>query len=375
LNAPATIVVTGPARGLVGGQSRHVDLLEQIAGHLGCRFIRVEIGRRVAERGRARLLLRMGRDYLGFVRAISDSRKAGGPVVVHINSSVQLASLCRDLGFAAIARAIGPEVHLVQVHGCELASASDRKPLLRGLARLLVLACRRFVVLSSVQAQAIGGPALRSLVIPNAIPLGEAVVRPRLPGKPLQILYLARMIPEKGVLVCLDAIKLLREKGVNARLTLAGDGPLLPELAIRVRQLDVGQSVTILGAVAPAEVRPLLASHDLLWAPSCYAEGQPYSLLEAMEAGLPVLATISTPAMQEMVTPAHGALIPTAPDPAALAAATERLVLLPGELESLQQRARIAAEVAFSMDACLPLWRKAWSPDGTQPEFERAPSA
>jgi glycosyltransferase involved in cell wall biosynthesis len=317
----------------------------------------------------------MGRDYLAFARAIRDGRKSGGPVVVHVNSSVQRASLLRDLCFAGISRILHPEVQLVQIHGCELADAADRRPLLRGLARLLARTAGRFVVLSSVQAEAIGGPALRSLIIPNAIPLQETVVRDGLPTGPLKILYLARMIPEKGVLVCLDAIKLLRRMGVNTHLTLAGDGPLLPALAARVRELGVGEDVTILGAVAPAEVRPLLARHDLLWAPSSYAEGQPYSLLEALEAGLPVLATISTPAMRDMVALARGAIMPVAPDPAALATATERLACLPEELRSLQRQARVSVEAAFSMDASLPLWRKAWSIDVPRPNSQCVVSA
>src|SRR5690606_1509417 len=137
------------------------------------------------EMGAARLAIRICRDYVEFARQLRRALRAGSPVVVHVNSSVQYASLLRDLGFLVIARAFRPRVLLLQVHGSELSDESDGRRLLRGLARIVFAVAGRTVVLSAVQAQAIGGPAIDSIVVPNTISLQEAVPRPPARGRPV----------------------------------------------------------------------------------------------------------------------------------------------------------------------------------------------
>ena len=362
--ASSIVVVTGPAKGLVGGQSRHLDLLQMLADRLGCDFVRVAIGRRAGERGGARLLLRMLGDYCHFIAVLRQAIGSGSRVVVHINSSVQYASLVRDVGFAVIARLLRPDAQLLQIHGCELRGPEDKQPLLRALARLVAVLAGDLVVLSHAQACAIGGPALAGKVIPNAVPLQEAVKRDHRSGEgllPLQVLYLGRLTEQKGVLLCLDAAARLRDRGVSVHLSLAGDGPLLEGLPDRIAQLGLGDHVTVLGAVPPAAVRPLLAAHDLLWAPSLTTEGQPYSLIEALEAGLPVLTTAAGPAMREMIDSSGGALIAVTASPESLVAATEQLSFDPERLVCLQRLARQTAERCHSLDGTLAQWQSAWS--------------
>ena len=173
--------------------------------------------------------MRMMRDYRSFSRLLKQAVAGAAPVVVHVNTSVQYASLLRDLVFVAIGRLLRAQLVVAQLHGCELNARSDRRPLLRLLARMLAMAADRLVVLSQSQAAAIGGAALDALVIPNAVVVREPVRHPPplRDGRPLRLLFLARMIPQKGVLLCLDAMHLLRRRGVHAVLTLAGDGPLL----------------------------------------------------------------------------------------------------------------------------------------------------
>ena len=358
--AAPVVIVTGPAKGLVGGQSRHLDVLEAVAGRLNYRFVRIEIGRRAGESG---LLLpwRLLGDYARFFAALHREIKAGASVMVHINSSVQYASLVRDFGFALIARLLRPSSQLVQIHGSELCDAQDRKPVLRALARLVSIVAGRLVVLSAVQARAIGGAALAGTVIPNAVEVRDQVDRVGAGRGPLRVLYLARMIPEKGVLICLDAISLLRDRGIRVELSLAGDGPLLDCLPLKIAELGLGDQVSVIGPVPAADVRPLLAAHDLLWAPSRYAEGQPYSLIEALEAGVPVLATAANPAMKEMIESGEGALIGVSAAAPDLAAATASIVEAPDELVHLRKVARSVAERRYSLDAAVPHWRTAWS--------------
>jgi glycosyltransferase involved in cell wall biosynthesis len=244
-----------------------------------------------------------------------------------------------------------------------LNARSDRRPLLRLLARILAMAADRLVVLSHSQAEAVGGAALGALVIPNAVVVCDPVrhLPPLRDGRPLRLLFLARMIPQKGVLLCLDALQLLRRRGVHAVLTLAGDGPLLPELPRLVKALGLADIVEVAGPVPPGQVRPLLAAHDLLWAPSTYAEGQPYALIEALEAGVPVIACVPNDPMREFVDGSGGAVVPVAPTAGALAAAAQSLASTPGSMQRLQAAARQVAQTRYSFEASVPLWRRAWS--------------
>jgi glycosyltransferase involved in cell wall biosynthesis len=338
-------------------------MLALVAEKLGCSMIHVEIGRRPDERRATSKLVRLVRDYRQFAVSLGGALATKLPVTVHVNSSVQYASLLRDLVFVLIARLLHADRLVAQIHGCELDDAAARQTPLRQLARLLAAAVDRFVVLSPAQAVAIGGPARDAAVIPNAVVLQAPVLRlaPHQARGTLRLLYLARMIPQKGVLTCLDALRLLRDHGVQAELTIVGDGPLLAELPRRVKALELEDRVTVTGAVAARQVRPLLATHDLLWAPSTYAEGQPYALIEALEAGLPVLACVPNSAMQDLVAVADGAVLALAPGAEALATATLSLVATPDAIASMQAAARQVAAGRFSLEASLPLWRDAWT--------------
>ncbi len=384
------ILVTGPARSLVGGQSRHLDRLAMIATSLGCSLEHIEIGRRAGESRVGGTALRLWRDYQQVVIRLRQARRARGvapslsidddaksrgagvalaaarrsePLVLHVNSSVQYASLLRDIGFVVIGRLLGADLVVAQIHGCELDGPQDRRAPLRWLARLLAAVADRLVVLGRSQALAIGGAAAAALVVPNAVVLQEPVARSLRNGRPreLRVLYLARLIPEKGPLRCLEAVDLLRQRGVPLRLTIAGEGPLLQELRARVQASGLDATVSVKGAVPPAQVRALLAAHDLLWAPSMYAEGQPYALLEALEAGLPALTCVPNAAMRELLDDCAGALVAVAPDAQALARATAALAVDPAELQRLQRLARQTAERRFAIEAVLPLWRAGWS--------------
>jgi alpha-1,6-mannosyltransferase len=170
-------------------------------------------------------------------------------------------------------------------------------------------------------------------------------------------------------------LRLLRDQGVPAALTIVGDGPLLAELPRRVAALELADRVTLLGAVPARQVRPLLAAHDLLWAPSTYAEGQPYALIEAMEAGLPVLACMPNAAMKDFAAVADGAVLPVDPNAEALASATRTLLVMPDRVAGMQAAARRVAASRFSFDASLPLWREAWTAARRLAQQARLPAA
>jgi glycosyltransferase involved in cell wall biosynthesis len=126
------------------------------------------------------------------------------------------------------------------------------------------------------------------------------------------VLYAGRLSHEKGVG---DAIVACRQAGLP--LVIAGEGPAEAEL----RELAAGADVRFTGRVGPDRLAALRRDAAVAVVPSRYAEILPLAALEAMAAGLPVIASRSG-GLEELV-PAEGLVPPAAPD--VLAARAQRL--------------------------------------------------
>jgi glycosyltransferase involved in cell wall biosynthesis len=109
--------------------------------------------------------------------------------------------------------------------------------------------------------------------------------------EPGYFLFVGRLRIRKGVEVLLEALHELRERGSKpVRLLIAGDGEHRAPLERRTGELDLGAGVRFLGRCDAARVRGLLRGARALVVPSIY-EGMPLVVLEAMEAGVPVIAS------------------------------------------------------------------------------------
>ena len=111
----------------------------------------------------------------------------------------------------------------------------------------------------------------------------------RAPAVPT-ILYVGRLVPEKGQAVLLEAVARLREEGREVRVKLAGEGELRPHLEGCCRELGIADCVTFLGPVSQERIRDLYGEAAIFCLPS-FAEGVPVVLMEAMAMGLPVVTT------------------------------------------------------------------------------------
>jgi len=127
--------------------------------------------------------------------------------------------------------------------------------------------------------------------------------------------------PEKNPLQLVDAIALLRARGIPAKALIVGDGPLRPAVEARARARMVASDVVITGY--EHDVRPHLAACDVL-ALCSFTEAFSLAALEAMAMGKPVVHS-AVGGAAEMISAGHnGALFP-AGDTAAFARALEAL--------------------------------------------------
>jgi L-malate glycosyltransferase len=147
------------------------------------------------------------------------------------------------------------------------------------------------------------------------------------------VLCVANLKHYKGHSYLLEAIALLRDRGLPTTVVLVGDGPEHDTLRRQATRLDI--DVRLLGS--RTDVERLLARADVVVHPSL-TEGMSNAVMEAMAVGLPVIATAvgGTP---ELLADGRGLLVPSA-DPMALADALH-LVLSDGQVGArLGDRAR-----------------------------------
>ncbi len=107
----------------------------------------------------------------------------------------------------------------------------------------------------------------------------------------LRLISVGRLDAEKNPLLIAEVLRRLLDDGLRWRLLVCGDGALMPELADRLRELDVAEVSELPGYVpyGPRLVELYRSSHALLH--TSWTEGMPQVLVEGFAAGLPVVAT------------------------------------------------------------------------------------
>lgn len=342
------VVLLGPSREAISGVTTHLNGL--IGSRLTTRFdlVHFQVG---SEGRRESLPGRLGRMAASpFQLAATLLRSGAG--LLHINTSLDAKAFWRDLVYLAVAKLCGARV-LYQVHGGELDEfTAGRSAFARFVAASLRLT-DAVVVLSHAQLEAFRArlPGYPVEVVPNGVDYAAYTRYNRAapePAAPLRLIYIGRLAPAKGLLETIEALRIARSRGVAARLVLAGSGPEEPRLRQYARDAGLTREVAFVGPAYGSHKAALLAQADVLSLAS-YSEGLPYSLLEAMAAGVvPIVTPVG--AIPEVVTEGeHGVLV--APrDAEALADAITRLAADRAMLARMSAacRARIAA--AYSLE-------------------------
>lgn len=119
---------------------------------------------------------------------------------------------------------------------------------------------------------------------------GHGPVLPSEFGDTLKLVAVGGLIPRKRPLTTIRTVAWLREQGVQAHLTWVGDGSQMGECRALVEELGLSDSVTLAGAVRPADVAGFLSAADLFFLPP-EQENFFTSAAEALAAGRAVVAT------------------------------------------------------------------------------------
>jgi glycosyltransferase involved in cell wall biosynthesis len=249
--------------------------------------------------------------------------------------------MSRAIANGAAASSTASLPHVVTIHGAEHADYSPEKK------RALGVACRASsgtVVVSSPLAEIVRKDLELTSemvhVIPNGVALGpqsDSTLRDEigLETDVSLILNVGNLYPVKGQRDLLHALALLAERRPSLHLAVAGRGGMDGELVALSRKLGVAGRVHWLGL--RSDIANLLAAADV-FALSSLSEGHPLSLLEAMTAARPIVATDVGAVRETLEEGRCGLLVPPS-SPVRMAEAIDRLLSKPAEAARLAERA------------------------------------
>lgn len=176
---------------------------------------------------------------------------------------------------------------------------------------------------------------------------------PNPPGQPFRAFYAGLVSTEKGIGDCLQALARVAAQTPAARIAMdfAGTGDL-DHWRAEAAALGLSDQVRFLGNLPNEEVRARMRSADVVLVPSRhdYAEGLPNTLCEALAARTPVVIS-DHPAFASRLVKDRDCLVFPAADPAALAAALQRLQRDPGLRQRLSNQGPAALKsLHFGLD-------------------------
>jgi glycosyltransferase involved in cell wall biosynthesis len=167
-----------------------------------------------------------------------------------------------------------------------------------------------------------------------------------LPPGGLLALSVGRLTEQKGHIYLLEAIPAILEQYPTTAFAIAGEGPLRGELEATAERLGISKSVRFLGT--RSDVPALLQIADVFALPSLW-EGLPIALLEAMGAGLPVIAT-RVEGVEEMIVDGENGLLVQPADSESLKTGLMRLLAHLDLRVNLGTAGRALVESSFSLD-------------------------
>ncbi|HTY77068.1 MAG TPA: glycosyltransferase family 4 protein [Candidatus Bathyarchaeia archaeon] len=204
----------------------------------------------------------------------------------------------------------------------------------------LVIACSRYSC--EVARREYGVPEDKLAPVPEPIDLAEwdrrfaAALRLSHPGP--VVLCVARMYPRKRIGDLLEAAVRIQARIPGARIRIVGRGPEWESVERRHAALGLGETVTLLGDVTREALAAEYVSADLFCLPSVQ-EGFGIVFLEAMAAGLPVVACRAA-AIPEVVEDGVTGTLVAPRDPEALAAAVQGLLGNPERRRAMREAGR-----------------------------------
>ncbi|MCY3019031.1 MAG: glycosyltransferase family 4 protein [Planctomycetota bacterium] len=303
--------------------------------------------------------------------------------LVYVPISQNVPAFLRDALFILESRLLWSKV-VLHLHGGYFRNVYDHPsvapdgqeragpldPLFRGTARTALNAAAAVIVLGNRFRPIFKGlvPDERIHVVENGVPdpgawdLRQSAPPPDLSGarggsgQDGTLLYMSTLTRTKGIVDLIHAIAMLKTVRPNVRLKVAGtwsDEAAQAEARALIERERLQDNVLFCGTVEGPEKAAFLSSGDIFCLPTRYPyEGQPLVLLEAMAAGLPVLATDHGVIAETVLDGVTGRLLARDAPTERLAAALERMLSDPKTLLDWGARGRNRYLERYALSLC-----------------------
>jgi glycosyltransferase involved in cell wall biosynthesis len=254
---------------------------------------RFVIGRSPGKQSRSGALAKTAYDGIRLIRWARKHR----PDVIHINPSLNLSAMLRDGALMTALATIDAPPVVMFVHGWDdgFLAKTRRSGIARYLVGKLLNRADRIVVLANRFKEELCSLGVddRKVYVTTTMfdrRLFQGVQR-SIERRGPKLLFLSRLVKEKGIHELLAAFLILKAKLPNVSLTVAGDGPEYPEVQRWINEHRVSDQIVLAGYLRGEAKAQVLVDADVFVFPSYYGDGCPVSLLEAMAAGLGVVTT------------------------------------------------------------------------------------
>ncbi|OYX48817.1 MAG: hypothetical protein B7Y90_09220 [Alphaproteobacteria bacterium 32-64-14] len=203
----------------------------------------------------------------------------------------------------------------------------------------------------------LGAPESRTHVVASGVAVDRFpfATRAWAPDEPLRLLAIGRLVEKKGLRFAVEALARLVSDGIDARLSIVGDGPLRQALQDQAAALSIAERVTFTGAVPHERIARLLIDSHVLLAPSTTAasgdrDASINTVKEAMVSGCPFV-TSNHGGIPELVEGVDAGVMTQEGDADALATGLRQLLARRDDWPAMAHRGRVHILSRYSIEA------------------------
>jgi len=193
-----------------------------------------------------------------------------------------------------------------------------------------------------------------TLIRGSGVDLSLCPVTPEPEGPPIVVMA-SRLLKEKGVLVFVEAAKIIKSKGINAKFHLIGSPDHGNPSSVTVSEINSWVTAGLIEAFGfRTDIPKIFSNSHIVTLPSFYGEGLPKVLIEAAACARPVVTTDNPGCRDAIEDGITGILIPIN-DAAALANSLEKLILDKESRIKMGAAGRDLAEREFTIESVVKM--------------------
>jgi len=344
------VLLFGPAIHAVSGVSTHLNQLLESRLSSDYDLMHYQVGREGRNENAVSTLFRLLWSPIGLAVCIVTKR----PHIIHINTSMSPKAFWRDTVYLFIAKMFGCKV-VCQIHGGSFRNFLRKHQAIRNIVTWILTIPDVVLVLTSDELEIYSHylPGADVRIVPNAIdlePYLDHCQKVESEGYS-NLVYIGRLAKNKGIDEAIDALRILAKEPIyrKVRLLIAGTGTEERRLKEYVRQQLMEERVFFLGPIHGEEKIRFWCEAAIFLFPTSLNEGLPYTVIESLASGTPLVAT-KVGGIKDAVREGVEGVFVEPQDPAMLAAKVRDILENPERLREMSDACVRRAKECYGVD-------------------------